>query len=183
MKKVFRFITTIFLVGLLSFSCNIGLGEALDITPPEVKIITPLISQSVAQQFIITGQAKDDYGITLININIDGDNFSEQYKYDGISWYRYQDDQWNTYDSAFCTGSEKQIDFSITVDGSCAVSGHEYIITTKVETPVKYKLIIKRFVGVLKIKSIALSGRNLSLIYLADRSTAAFIASSVIFTL
>ena len=132
MKKVFRFITTIFLVGLLSFSCNIGLGEAVDITPPEVKIITPLISQSVAQQFIITGQAKDNYGITLININIDGDNFSEQYKYDGISWYRYQDDQWNTYDSAFCTGSEKQIDFSITVDGSCAVSGHEYIITTKV---------------------------------------------------
>jgi len=33
------------------------------------------------------------------------------------------------------------------------------------------------------IKSIALSGKNLSVIYLTDKSTAAFIAPSVIFTL
>ena len=33
------------------------------------------------------------------------------------------------------------------------------------------------------IKSIALSGKNLSVMYLTDKSTAASIASSVIFTL
>ena len=48
-----KIILTSLFISLLSFSCEVGLGEAIDITAPEIKIISPTVSQSVSKQFVI----------------------------------------------------------------------------------------------------------------------------------
>ena len=134
MKKIKtnKILLTSLLISLLSFSCEVGLGEAIDITAPEIKIISPTVSQSVAKQFVINGVASDDFGLKSVTVDIEGDVLNEKFQWEGSSWQRLENDVWVDYVPATNTGNAKKIEFSIPIDASAAVSGHEYTITTKV---------------------------------------------------
>ena len=127
-----KIILTSLFISLLSFSCEVGLGEAIDITAPEIKIISPTVSQSVSKQFVITGVASDDFGLKEVTVDIAGDGLNEKFQWKGSSWQRLNNDLWEDYDSVTNNGNAKKLEFSIPIDASNAVSGHEYTITTKV---------------------------------------------------
>lgn len=129
--KLNKILLTSLLSSLLAFSCQVGLGEAVDVTAPEIKVTSPTVSQSVSKQFNITGVATDDFGLASVTVDIDGDNFTEHFKWEGSSWKRLENGSWVDYASATSTGDSKNLSFTISVDASAAVSGHEYSITSK----------------------------------------------------
>ena len=57
---------------LFSFiSCQIGLGEAIDLQPPKVQLTSHNDNDSVAQTFTLKGTASDNYGVESIYINFE----------------------------------------------------------------------------------------------------------------
>lgn len=134
MKKVkaFKYFFTALLLGALSFSCDIGLGEAVDLTAPQVTIAAPAVSQSVAKEFVITGQASDDIGLRSITVDIEGTGYTEKFQWASNSWKKLSNGAWVDYKAAKSTGTPNSVLFSIPVNASRAQSGHEYTITTKV---------------------------------------------------
>lgn len=126
-----KILLTSLLASMLAFSCQVGLGEAVDVTAPEIKVTSPAVSQSVSKQFNITGVATDDFGLASVTVDINGDNFTEHFKWEGSSWKRLESGSWVDYASATSTGDSKNLSFTISVDASAAVSGHEYSITSK----------------------------------------------------
>lgn len=70
---------------LFSFiSCQIGLGEAIDLQPPKVQLTSHNDNDSVAQTFTLKGTASDNYGVESIYINFD----------DSAMYFKYQNGQW-----------------------------------------------------------------------------------------
>lgn len=70
---------------LFSFiSCQIGLGEAIDLQPPKVQLTSHNDNDSVAQTFTLKGTASDNYGVESIYINFE----------DSAMYFKYQNGQW-----------------------------------------------------------------------------------------
>lgn len=60
---VIVFFTTIFVT-----SCKLGLGETVDVLPPELSIDYPPTNSVIRDSFIVKGVASDDVGITAISV-------------------------------------------------------------------------------------------------------------------
>lgn len=99
MKKFFRkFIkNTSLLLGLLSIfsSCKIGLGAAVDLTPPVLKVISHSNDDTVAEKFTLAGTASDNEAVT--EITIDFEDADIHYKVEpGNNWFKKtsSSDEW-----------------------------------------------------------------------------------------
>ena len=91
MKKIVRkFIkNTSLLLGLLSIfsSCKIGLGAAVDLTPPVLKVSSHSNDDTVAEKFTLAGTASDNEAVT--EITIDFEDADIHYKIEpGNNWFK-----------------------------------------------------------------------------------------------
>ncbi|MBP5588282.1 MAG: hypothetical protein J6X37_06095 [Treponema sp.] len=139
-----RFIKTIaVLVSLfVLFSCEVGLGEKVDIYPPSVKVLTPEHTGYILETFTIKGKAHDDSGVSLMTVQIEPlDNPTAdttfKFRISGNKWEYYDNSSatWNDYDPALCsiTGSGKDINWELTYTvGNAVQNGTEFVITTQV---------------------------------------------------
>lgn len=58
-------------LGVSLFSCEVGLGESVDINAPVVKVISPERTGYILQDFSVTGTAEDDFGISSMTLQIE----------------------------------------------------------------------------------------------------------------
>lgn len=130
MKKIF----TLFLIlsSFLILSCEVGLGEAIDLIAPSVNISTPVPTGSVTQTFTIKGNAQDNFGVIQIDVNVIGDGVDLQYQWTSGGWKIKNGTSWDDYEDGTVNGSQKNMDWTLTVPASTALSGHDYTITTVV---------------------------------------------------
>lgn len=119
-------------VSLFAFSCQVGLGESVDVTAPEIVSISPGAGQSVLRQFVISGHVTDNYKLAEITVDVDGKNISEKFKWSDEGWKKLDNGDWVDFTAATTSGSSKDVSFDIPFDASNAVSGNEYSIITKV---------------------------------------------------
>ena len=61
-------------IGLASCFTDVGLGSAIDLTPPEVEVTSHQDNATVPSQFWFEGTAKDNSAVTLITVSIDSEN-------------------------------------------------------------------------------------------------------------
>ncbi|MCI6810683.1 MAG: hypothetical protein MR958_10935, partial [Spirochaetia bacterium] len=63
MKKLLKTLFTVFAVLSIS-SCKIGLGAAVDLTPPVLKVSSHSSDDTVAEKFTLAGTASDNEAVT-----------------------------------------------------------------------------------------------------------------------
>ncbi len=84
MKKVtLQIITCIFLlISLLFTACKIGLGETVDILPPDVAVVYPSPSETVIirDSFIMHGTVSDDFAVESVEVSFAGKEGGSQHK-------------------------------------------------------------------------------------------------------
>lgn len=129
-------------IALSLISCEIGLGESVDINAPVVKVASPDRTGYIKQDFTITGHAEDDTGVSLMTVEIEPlDNPTPattlKFRVQNKAWQKYNilTSEWEAYTvgSTLVTGSEKSFDWIlyISLDASVA-SGTEFTLTTRV---------------------------------------------------
>lgn len=69
MKKLFSIIFASLCI-IFFFSCEIGLGEAVDTMPPEVSIISPAVESIIRDSFLVHGTWKDDGEIDSVLLTL-----------------------------------------------------------------------------------------------------------------
>lgn len=67
-----KFVNSFFIVlfSILFFSCEIGLGEAVDTMPPEVAILSPDVESIIRDSFLVHGTWKDDGEIDSVSLTL-----------------------------------------------------------------------------------------------------------------
>ncbi|MCR4736462.1 MAG: hypothetical protein K5829_15810, partial [Treponema sp.] len=69
MKKIFLpFFVTSLVSALLIFSCNVGLGESVDVKAPSISISSPVPKALIRDNFVISGIWDDDMGLSSISV-------------------------------------------------------------------------------------------------------------------
>ena len=70
MGKVFKFLTFTVFLSLFLFSCEVGVGEAIDLDGPEVKILKPNANFSYQpRSIVLEGTAADNKEVTSVEIS------------------------------------------------------------------------------------------------------------------
>ena len=86
MKKLLKTLFTVFAVLSIS-SCKIGLGAAVDLTPPVLKVSSHSSDDTVAEKFTLAGTASDNEAVT--EITIDFEDADIHYKIEpGNNWFK-----------------------------------------------------------------------------------------------
>lgn len=132
MKKnnLFNSITSIFVSFGIVFavsSCEIGLGEAVDIEAPTVEVLSPVPTGSVPKEFNVKGTVSDNIGVTELTVSVVETN--QQFKWDG-AWKIFAGGEWKAYDKASFSGDEKSFNWSVTLSVDGAKSGESYTLLT-----------------------------------------------------
>lgn len=87
MKKLFSFLGVLSLLiieSLLTFSCEVGLGSAVDVTAPSVVISSPKDSAVVRGDFALMGTWSDDGILDKVNVVLNSiSNSSIKYEFNG----------------------------------------------------------------------------------------------------
>lgn len=94
MKKLLKTLFTVFAVLSIS-SCKIGLGAAVDLTPPVLKVSSHSNDDTVAEKFTLAGTASDNEAVT--EITIDFEDADIHYKIEpGNNWFKKtsSSDEW-----------------------------------------------------------------------------------------
>lgn len=125
---------SIFLSGIFT-SCQVGLGEAVDLIAPSIDVKTPGSTDSVPQTISITGSANDNIGVTELFVTVEhstDDTKKAEYKWDG-SWKYLENNNWVDYERGSSSGNKKVFTWQLTTYAEGAVSGDTYIITSLVK--------------------------------------------------
>lgn len=142
MKKTIKAFT--FLAALLAFtSCEVGLGKAVDMKAPTVKVSNPENTGFILRTFTINGVAEDDTGVTALSLAIEPldnptDANSYKFRIEDRKWQYYDvsTSNWEDYDTSLCSvsGSNRSMQWSLTynLDPSQVINGTEFMITTQV---------------------------------------------------
>ena len=142
MKKTIKAFT--FLAALLAFtSCEVGLGKAVDMKAPTVKVSNPENTGFILRTFTVQGVAEDDTGVTALSLAIEPlDNPTEansyKFRIENRKWQYYDvsTTNWIDYDTSLCSvsGSSRSMKWSLTynLDPSQVINGTEFMITTQV---------------------------------------------------
>lgn len=112
------------------FSCEIGLGESVDIIAPSINIKSPKSLSSVTQEFIINGSVSDNIGIKKITVNIDEAGL--KFVWNG-AWKQEEDGVLVDFENGSFSGTKKNMDWSLRVRLENAVSAQQYTITSTVQ--------------------------------------------------
>ena len=115
---------------LLAASCEVGLGEAIDITAPVVDVQAPAPMAIVQKDLLIKGVASDDYGVTEITVTVSASEMEDQkFRFDG-KWKVFENDAWVDYANATITGNEMHYDWEIQTQIPGSIQKKEVTITT-----------------------------------------------------
>lgn len=126
MKKINKIIKTIFSIFTLVIlsSCQIGLGEAIDLQAPEVVLTSHKDNDYVGQTFRLAGYATDNEKVKSITIDFDEANI--HYKWENSTWQKktsYIDWTALTADECACTVNNTTVTWAVTVDTTEAKQG------------------------------------------------------------
>lgn len=85
-KKVFAYVSLSALSIVLFFSCgdDSGLGKAVDLTPPIIKITSHVDNDTVASGFMLQGTASDNEGVSSITIDCEAAELHYQVSPGGV---------------------------------------------------------------------------------------------------
>ncbi|MGP1474338.1 MAG: hypothetical protein ACTTJ1_02905 [Treponema sp.] len=99
MKRLFAFLSVLSLLiieSLLTFSCEVGLGPAVDVSAPSVVISSPRDSAVIRGEFALMGTWSDDGTLDKINVILNStSNPSLKYEFSGEFTGNAQDEQKN----------------------------------------------------------------------------------------
>ena len=99
MKRLFAFLSVLSLLiieSLLTFSCEVGLGPAVDVSAPSVVISSPRDSAVIRGEFALMGTWSDDGTLDKINVVLNStSNPSLKYEFSGEFTGNAQDEQKN----------------------------------------------------------------------------------------
>ena len=126
MKKLNKIIKTIFSIFTLAIlsSCQIGLGEAIDLQAPEVVLTSHKDNDYVGQTFRLAGYATDNEKVK--SITIDFDEADIHYKWENGTWQKktsYIDWTALTADECTCTVNNTTVNWEVTVNTTEAKVG------------------------------------------------------------
>lgn len=126
MKKINKIIKTIFSIFTLVIlsSCQIGLGEAIDLQAPEIFLTSHKDNDYVGQTFRLAGYATDNEKVKSITIDFDEANI--HYKWENSTWQKktsYIDWTALTADECACTVNNTTVTWAVTVDTTEAKQG------------------------------------------------------------
>ncbi|MDY5917877.1 MAG: hypothetical protein SPJ55_05680 [Treponema sp.] len=126
MKKINKIIKSIFSIFTLVIfsSCQIGLGEAIDLQAPEIFLTSHKDNDYVGQTFRLAGYATDNEKVKSITIDFDEANI--HYKWENSTWQKktsYIDWTALTADECACTVNNTTVTWAVTVDTTEAKVG------------------------------------------------------------
>lgn len=126
MKKINKIIKTIFSIFTLVIlsSCQIGLGEAIDLQAPEIFLTSHKDNDYVGQTFRLAGYATDNEKVK--SITIDFDEADIHYKWENSTWQKktsYIDWTALTADECTCTVNNTTVNWEVTVNTTEAKVG------------------------------------------------------------
>lgn len=133
MKKITK-ISILGLLGFSLFSCEVGLGPAVDTHAPVINVTSPEMNSNVNGTMYIAGVATDDQELNEVTITIEENKIGGSIKNLKIvnkEWFVKENDEWIPF-AGTVIGDKKSITWDASVDLSGAVSGSEYTITTQV---------------------------------------------------
>ncbi|MDY4523556.1 MAG: hypothetical protein SPE03_00850 [Treponema sp.] len=122
-NKIIKSIFSIFTLAILS-SCQIGLGEAIDLQAPEIFLTSHKDNDYVGQTFRLAGYATDNEKVKSITIDFDEANI--HYKWENSTWQKktsYIDWTALTADECACTVNNTTVTWAVTVDTTEAKQG------------------------------------------------------------
>lgn len=122
-NKIIKSIFSIFTLVILS-SCQIGLGEAIDLQAPEIFLTSHKDNDYVGQTFRLAGYATDNEKVKSITIDFDEANI--HYKWENSTWQKktsYIDWTALTADECACTVNNTTVTWAVTVDTTEAKQG------------------------------------------------------------
>lgn len=70
MKNLLKALLVLAFFSTLIFSCDVGLGESVDVMAPTVSISYPPASSVIKEQFCLAGSWADDKGVMLIRVSV-----------------------------------------------------------------------------------------------------------------
>jgi hypothetical protein len=133
MKKVFNYIS-IFLIlcfiTLFNTACEIGLGTAVDLTPPVLKITKPEVAQNVPQLITIEGYATDNIDVARVVVTIQETNQSYRLLA-GDGWQMSVNGKWQPYEAGTSVFEDGKVTFSLNVEVLNTQSGDDITIITQ----------------------------------------------------
>lgn len=126
MKKIYKIIKIIFSIFTLVIlsSCQIGLGEAIDLQAPEIFLTSHKDNDYVGQTFRLAGYATDNEKVKSITIDFDEANI--HYKWENSTWQKktsYIDWTALTADECACTVNNTTVTWEVTVNTTEAKVG------------------------------------------------------------
>ena len=122
-NKIIKIIFSIFTLVILS-SCQIGLGEAIDLQAPEIFLTSHKDNDYVGQTFRLAGYATDNEKVKSITIDFDEANI--HYKWENSTWQKktsYIDWTALTADECACTVNNTTVTWEVTVNTTEAKVG------------------------------------------------------------
>lgn len=133
MKEINRILKSVlFAIGsILLFSCEIGLGKAVDMEAPVITIKSPQPNAIVSKQLVISGNVTDNEGVTELNVSLTAINFEIlQFKWVEGSWKYLQNNEWKEYENATVNGESQNFDWTLTVDIPIKDNKLDFTLTT-----------------------------------------------------
>lgn len=131
MKRTVRFLA-LSLLSLFVFSCKvIGLGEAVDLTPPVLTVTKPEIASSVPQTIIVEGSTQDNLGINYLQVSVEETGQAFKYEVGPNKWTQKSGESWVEYTGGNAENNNGVISFTVVVDIAGARSGKDYTIITQ----------------------------------------------------
>ncbi len=123
-----KHVYTVSLIGLLllSFSCKLGLGGAIDTVAPELTVVSPERNVTVPQVITVAGSATDNSGIASITVSIE--ETYQAYKLENGTWFeRKTNGSWAAF-TGYSSGTADNIQWSVEIPITGAVSAQTYTI-------------------------------------------------------
>ena len=126
MKKKISYICLLILICFGFFSCNVGLGEAVDLEAPEVKLLSHKSNDYVASNFTLKGKVTDNESISKITIDFEEADIHYIFEKNGV-WKKKtsKNGGWEELQSSEATlnASEKYWDWTVAVSSADAIDG------------------------------------------------------------
>ena len=130
MKSRINTLKSICLILFVSFvyiSCEIGLGEAVDIEAPVVTVTSPEPTSAVPKEFTVEGSVTDNHAVKELTVSVS--ETGQQFKWNG-GWNVLSNNSWVQYNNATFSGEPSGFTWSVTFSVAGASSGETYTLLT-----------------------------------------------------
>lgn len=108
-------------------SCEIGLGEAVDIEAPVVTVTSPEPTSAVPKEFTVEGSVSDNTAVKELTVTVS--ETGQQFKWNG-EWTTLVNNNWVKYDNATFSGGQESFTWTLNLSVRGASSGDTFTILT-----------------------------------------------------